>query len=249
MAADKISRIYEIVNTINGRRYVGSAVNVRIRKNQHFTRLRKGTHHSKYLQRAWDKYGEASFLFRIIVECERKNLLLEEQKEIDRKSEYNMTRAAGSCVGRVVSDETRAKMSAAHRGKKRQPRSEEHRRNLSAALKGKPKPDHVMIALQAARSAYKFTDEDRKSRAEATRRAYAEGRRERTKSEEHRRKIAETLRGRKASDEARANQSAAQTGKKRGPYNLDPVKAEARKEAGRRLAALLQESRRKTLET
>jgi hypothetical protein len=38
---------------------------------------------------------------------------------------------------RVFSAETRAKMSAAHMGKKRAPFTAEHRANLSAALKGK----------------------------------------------------------------------------------------------------------------
>lgn len=203
MAAAKISGIYEIVNTLSGKRYVGSAVNLRIRRSQHFTRLRHGKHHSRYLQNAWDKYGEDAFVFRVISRCAPDQLLSEEQREIDRKSEYNMTKAAGSCLGRVLSEETKAKIAAAHTGKKHAPRSEEHRRNISAALKGKPKSASTMTALQAARRAYEFTDEDKAARSEGMRRAYAEGRRVREKSSDHCAKIADTLRTQSTSPDVR----------------------------------------------
>lgn len=249
MAKRKMPGVYEIVNVLDGKRYVGSSVHLTARRDEHFRRLRKGDHHSRYLQSAWDKHGEDAFIFRVICRCDVEDLLAREQEEIDRQSDYNMTKGAGSCLGRVASEETRAKMSAARKGRNKGPRSEQHCRNISAALKGKPRPESAMAALQAARRAYKFTDEDRKAIGDATRRSYAEGRRDRTVSEEHRRKIAETLRGRKASEEARANQSAAQTGKKRGPYNLDPAKAEARREAGKRLAASRRARRQSLTET
>ena len=238
MAADKISGIYEIVNTITGKRYVGSAVNIRVRRNQHFRRLRKGDHHSTHLQSAWNKYGEAAFQFRLLLECSKDDLLIEEQKQIDRKSEYNMTKGAGSCLGRPVSLETRKKIAEAHMGRKLGPRGEEHRRLLSEANKGKSKSDAHMNALQQARRAYEFTEEDRQARSEGMKRAYAEGKREREKSPDHRAKIAETLKGRTPTDEARRNQSVAQTGKKRGKYKLNPEKSAARREAGKRLAAI-----------
>lgn len=208
MAAAKISGIYEIVNTLNGKRYVGSAVDLRLRRNQHVTRLRNGRHHSRYLQKAWDKYGEGAFEFRIILRCDRDDLLMEEQKQIDLKSDYNMTKGAGSCLGRTLSDETRAKIAAAHLGRKHGPRSEEHRRNISAALKGKKKPAHVMEALQSARLSYKFTEEDKASRSAGMKRAYDEGRKSREKSAAHRERIAETLREKSADEEVRARLSA-----------------------------------------
>lgn len=248
MAAEKISGIYEIVNAVDGKRYVGSAVSIRKRWKEHRAALRRGDHANIHLNRAWNKYGEGSFIFRVLEHCDPIRLIEREQYHINVGCDYNICPVAGSTLGREHSEDTRAKIGSARRGKKLQPRSEEHRRSLSAALRGKLKADHVMAALQAGRRAYKLTDEDRKTRSEATRRAYSEGRKERAKSEEHRQRIAESLRGRKASEEARANQSAAQTGKKRGPYNLDPAKAEARREAGRKLAALMRERCRKALE-
>lgn len=58
--------IYKIINTINGKFYVGSTTNTRERFRTHRKRLRNNRHHSKHLQAAWNKYGEASFVFHVI---------------------------------------------------------------------------------------------------------------------------------------------------------------------------------------
>jgi group I intron endonuclease len=58
--------IYKIVNTVNGKFYVGSTTNTRERFRTHRNRLRKNRHHAKHLQAAWNKYGEKSFVFVVI---------------------------------------------------------------------------------------------------------------------------------------------------------------------------------------
>jgi group I intron endonuclease len=58
--------LYEIYNTSNGKRYVGSSVNIASRLKQHTAMLVRGRHHSVALQRAWDKYGAESFVLRTI---------------------------------------------------------------------------------------------------------------------------------------------------------------------------------------
>lgn len=60
--------IYKIINVINNKFYVGSAVNFAERKRKHWWMLRKGTHANKHLQAAWDKYGEQAFAFVIVEE-------------------------------------------------------------------------------------------------------------------------------------------------------------------------------------
>ena len=92
------SGIYQIRNMINGKRYVGSSVNLRDRKNEHFNDLEKNNHHSVYLQRAFNKYRADSFVFEILEYAPRiKEVLLNlEQHQIDIKSEYNMCKVAGS---------------------------------------------------------------------------------------------------------------------------------------------------------
>jgi group I intron endonuclease len=58
--------IYKIRNLLNGKFYVGSAQDTRTRFRQHRRLLRKGTHHCKHLQNAWNKYGEELFKFEVI---------------------------------------------------------------------------------------------------------------------------------------------------------------------------------------
>ena len=60
-----VSGIYLIENTVNGKVYVGSAVNFNERFRVHNYYLSRGSHHSPKLQYAWNKYGEKSFTFKI----------------------------------------------------------------------------------------------------------------------------------------------------------------------------------------
>jgi len=60
--------IYKIINVVNNKFYVGSAVDFTVRKRKHWWMLRKGTHANKHLQAAWLKYGEPSFTFVIVEE-------------------------------------------------------------------------------------------------------------------------------------------------------------------------------------
>jgi group I intron endonuclease len=64
----KKSGIYKIINVINNKFYVGSAVDFRRRKRIHWWKLRRGDHVNKHLQAAWNKYGEKSFTFVIVEE-------------------------------------------------------------------------------------------------------------------------------------------------------------------------------------
>lgn len=94
------SGVYEIVNTLDGKRYVGSAQDIPARwiVHQHF--LRKGKHHSAKLQNAWNKYGEAVFELLVLEVCDRSRLYEVEQAHIDALSpEYNMTLIAESPRG------------------------------------------------------------------------------------------------------------------------------------------------------
>lgn len=57
----KKSGIYCIINIKNGHKYIGSSTNMYQRLMCHRSWLRRGSHHSIYLQRAWNKYGESIF--------------------------------------------------------------------------------------------------------------------------------------------------------------------------------------------
>lgn len=76
--------VYAIVNTVNGKTYIGSSANIQHRWQDHRRDLRGGRHHSSILQRAWNKYGESVFEFQIMeIVKDRKQLLDVEQRWID----------------------------------------------------------------------------------------------------------------------------------------------------------------------
>lgn len=70
------SGIYKIINVVNNKFYVGSAVDLRRRKTRHFSELRTGRHNNKHLQAAWAKYGETAFTFVVVQEIVDLNELL-----------------------------------------------------------------------------------------------------------------------------------------------------------------------------
>lgn len=143
------SGIYAITNKINGHRYIGSAVNVQKRWNNHRSSLRSGKHHSIHLQNAWNKYGESAFVFDILQKVLDKNDLVgAEQEFIDSlRPEYNITPRAGSTLGIKHGPGARANMVASHIGKRL---SEETRAKMSAAGKGRIPTDAARANMSAA---------------------------------------------------------------------------------------------------
>lgn len=85
------SGIYQILNTTTGDFYIGSTKDLIKRQKQHFSSLRKNTNHSKILQRAWNKYGEINFMFKILATCPEQYLFKLEQWFVDNlKPKYNI---------------------------------------------------------------------------------------------------------------------------------------------------------------
>jgi len=77
------SGVYQIRCIPTGKIYVGSAVNLFKRWYDHRRTLRKGEHGNRYLQHAWDKYGEKQFAFEILELVDVSYLLEVEQEWID----------------------------------------------------------------------------------------------------------------------------------------------------------------------
>lgn len=68
--------IYEIVNTVNGKRYVGQTIKtLGARTTQHKNKLNKNCHSNKHLQSAWNKYGMDAFQFRPIADADSQEKL------------------------------------------------------------------------------------------------------------------------------------------------------------------------------
>jgi group I intron endonuclease len=97
------SGIYAITNTVTGKLYVGSAVDIDRRWQTHRTQLRAGVHHSQKLQRAWAKYGPDAFAFTVLEECDPTVLQDREQYWLDTldstRHGYNVNPTANSPRG------------------------------------------------------------------------------------------------------------------------------------------------------
>jgi group I intron endonuclease len=122
--------IYQLINMKNGKFYVGSSVNLYHRLGQHCSELNNKKQLSKgksKICQALLKYGPENFSL-VILEfinldeyaetMEKKaRIISSEQKFIDsKKPHYNINPTAGSNLGRIFSDEVKAKMSAAKKG-------------------------------------------------------------------------------------------------------------------------------------
>ena len=112
------SGVYEIRNTINGHRYIGSSVSVPNRLCRHKNGLRRDDHPNLHLQAAYQKYGEENFDFYPLLYCDPENVLLYEQMCIDvLKPEYNIAKYAGAPMrGRFFSKEAKQKLSEMRMG-------------------------------------------------------------------------------------------------------------------------------------
>lgn len=128
------SGIYVIENIINGHKYIGSAINIKERWNEHIKQLKKNTHHSQHLQNAWNLYGEQAFNFLVLETCFFLNLIEKEQQYLDLyKPEYNICKYAGSTLGHKHSEETKAKIGKASVGRTH---TEATKKKIAKANKG-----------------------------------------------------------------------------------------------------------------
>jgi len=109
------SGVYIIFQRSTLRAYVGSSQNVQTRVGQHQRALRQNKHHSKFLQRAWNKHGECDFGFLPLEYCGRDLRIEREQFWMDFvKPEFNSNPIAASSEGHVHSPETCTQMSVTH---------------------------------------------------------------------------------------------------------------------------------------
>lgn len=143
------SCIYQILNIVNEKFYIGHSQDYDVRWWEHSRKLKTNKHDNFHLQSAWNKYGENVFEF-IIIELVEPNKILEREQywinllgACDKELGYNINPDAlrpPSPKGRKHSAETKAKMSISMTGIKkiphiRKPRTEKHARNIGFARK------------------------------------------------------------------------------------------------------------------
>ena len=92
--------VYKITNIKTGNIYIGSSYNMRTRINRHINDLLRQEHHSRYLQRSFNKHGLDNFIFETILTCPVQELIQLEQYLIDfYQPKYNMSKMANGSSG------------------------------------------------------------------------------------------------------------------------------------------------------
>lgn len=238
------SGIYQIRNLENGKRYIGSAKCFRVRWDKHLSDLRRGKHHSQYLQRSWDIHGPSAFAFEVVHLCAISDLLGCEQAWIDREApEYNVCQTAGNCLGVKQSEETKQKRARSLRGRKYpeaaakrtgMKRTQEQRDRFSAAQK---------LAFESLSESAK---KERADRIAETNRNRLAGRKQspeliakraagmvgRVVSPETRAKISAANKGRALTAEHRQKLKDRWVGRELSPAMLDALRANAKRRIG-----------------
>jgi len=161
----KTMGIYKIINVINNKFYIGSAVNFSRRKARHFSELRHNKHNNSKLQNAWNKYGEQAFVFTPVEEVSDKKLLLEVENKwlkehVGKDYCYNigvdatapmlgMSGEASPTWGYKHTPEAIATITSSSMGRKQ---GSETIRLKTAHLIGKPRPTAVRAKISATLS-------------------------------------------------------------------------------------------------
>lgn len=132
-----VSGIYKI-GFSNGYFYIGSSINIEKRLKDHLGLLKNQKHENTFLQNVFNKHKDSIYC-EVIEWCGLDELLIIEQKHIDLNLRNKKLLNINPCSskppnhkGKIVSEETRRRLSAALTGKKK---SKEHRLILSTRAK------------------------------------------------------------------------------------------------------------------
>ena len=100
--------------------YFGQTKDLKRRKRVHLNNLKKGNHHNEFMQNVYNKYRE--FDFQEVLHCSVDELNDQEQRLLDAfwgtEGCMNICPIANSSKGRKLSDEHKRKLSEAKKGKK-----------------------------------------------------------------------------------------------------------------------------------
>ena len=140
--------IYSILNTQNGKRYIGQSVDIKKRIYAHFRPNRRS---KTAIGRAVLKYGEESFKIEILKLCEKDSLNRLEIFYVNKFNSlspkgYNLVHGGSS--RQSISDETRSRMSKSHIGHVRTRESIEKQRQKTIGIKRSAETLEKMSAWQ-----------------------------------------------------------------------------------------------------
>lgn len=129
------SGVYKITLRTDNRIYIGSAIDIEDRWKNHLHNASSKRDNVQVITRAIRKYGKDAFEWEIIEYCDINCLIDREQYYLDTLQPFvrtglgfNIRETADSNLGITASDETKRKMSTAHKGRVF---SDEHKENMS----------------------------------------------------------------------------------------------------------------------
>lgn len=155
------SGIYAIVNVVTKKFYIGSAVKLNNRKNNHLCNLKIRKHKNKYLQSSYNKHGKEIFVFKVLEYVKDKNLLVDIEDIWIKQYKplgvlYNIREEASSNLGIKLSEETKKKISEVNKGKII---SNEVKKKMSEANKGKKYSDATKHKMSLAKKGKPLSNE------------------------------------------------------------------------------------------
>jgi group I intron endonuclease len=179
--------IYEIINSISGKKYIGQSIQDDIEKRWRGHRRNINTDYCPCLYSAFRKYGIEHFIFRIICICFDDSCDELERYYISRYNTiapngYNLD--SGGTVNKMIHAETKEKIRNAHLGKKhsesrKQKNRESHigyrhteisKEKMSLARKGVPFSQEIRDTMSKAQMGHKVLDSTKRSVGEANKR-------------------------------------------------------------------------------
>ena len=148
--------IYKIINKINGKIYVGkTTTSIKQRMASH---KRADT----VIGKAIRKHGWENFSVEVLEECDTNEQINEREKfwivtlNCKTPNGYNRSDGGDGATGCSCSDETRAKLSAASKGRKKTP---EHCSKIAAAERGKKQTPEAKAKIAVAHVGKSLTTE------------------------------------------------------------------------------------------
>lgn len=154
--------IYKATNTINGKSYIGFAIDLNNRKKEHHKKA-KGDYRKEYFHHAIAKHGAEAFHWEVIKEdatLEDEIRLIEEHQTFwEMGKGYNLTKGGEGKLGYVVSEETKEKLRIAHTGKIPTENQVRVLRENAIAMRGKKRPKEICEQISRSHKGKVFSEE------------------------------------------------------------------------------------------
>ena len=149
--------VYKITNQVNGKIYIGQTIRTLKERRQQHIRDAFTCNSQCAIHYAMRKYGEGSFIFETLCSCVSKADMDQKEMEMIRKlnskrpAGYNLTDGGEGCLGLRHTKESKAKLSAANKGRKMTAAEIERRKKSHAHTKMTEEHKARLIAISRAR--------------------------------------------------------------------------------------------------